>query len=102
MALTLLVALAIFILLAFYRASITSWVLAMLVIVPVVAIMARFSDEVLMVIGTALLFFIVQTLPKSFAADIGDRTGSDRRGNGMVGWGIVQRESGLGQVACIP
>jgi len=59
MALTLLAAIAVFILLAFYRASITSWVLAMMVIVPVVAIMGRFSDEVLMVAGAALFLFIV-------------------------------------------
>jgi acyl-CoA dehydrogenase len=59
MALTLLAALVIFIMLAFYRASITSWVLAIMVIVPVVAIMGRFSDEVLIVIGAALLLFIV-------------------------------------------
>ena len=59
MALTLLAALAIFIMLAFYRASITSWVLAMMVIVPVVAIMARFPDEVLIVIGVALILFFV-------------------------------------------
>ena len=59
MALTLLAALAIFIMLAFYRASITSWVLAMMVVVPVVAIMGRFSDEVLMGAGAALILFIV-------------------------------------------
>ena len=59
MALTLLGALAIFIMLAYYRASITSWVLGIMVVVPVIAIMARFSDEVLIVIGVALLLFIV-------------------------------------------
>src|SRR5450759_1676946 len=59
MALTVLAALAIFIMLAFFLASITSWVLAMMVIVPVVAIMARFSDDVLVVIGAALFLFIV-------------------------------------------
>jgi acyl-CoA dehydrogenase len=59
MALTVLVALAIFIMLAFFRTSITSWVLAMIVIVPVVAIQASFSDDVLMVIFIALLLFIV-------------------------------------------
>ena len=59
MMLTILLALAIFIMLAFFRASITSWVLAMMVIVPVIAIMASFSDEVLMVIGVALFLFIV-------------------------------------------
>ena len=59
MALTLLAALAIFIMLAFFRASITSWVLAVMVVVPVVAIMARFSDDVLIAIGVALFLFIV-------------------------------------------
>ena len=59
MALTVLVALAIFIMLAFFRASITSWVLAMMVIVPVLAIQTSFSDDVLMVIFIALLLFIV-------------------------------------------
>ena len=50
MVLTVLAALAIFILLAFFRASITSWVLAIMVIVPVISIQASFSDSVLMVI----------------------------------------------------
>src|SRR5450759_1848839 len=59
MALTLLVALAIFIMLAFFRASITSWVLAIMVIVPVISIQASFSDDVLMVVGGVLLLFIV-------------------------------------------
>ncbi|MGA8862748.1 MAG: acyl-CoA dehydrogenase [Gallionella sp.] len=59
MTLTILAALAIFILLAFFRASITSWVLAIMVVVPMIAIMARFSDNVLIVIGAALLLFIV-------------------------------------------
>ena len=59
MALTLLAALAVFMLLAFFRASITSWVLAMMVVVPVISIMASFSDEVLMVIGALLFLFIV-------------------------------------------
>ncbi|MDD2915298.1 MAG: acyl-CoA dehydrogenase [Gallionella sp.] len=61
MALTILVlvALAIFTVLAFFRASIVSWVLAIMVIVPLVAIQARFSDSVLLVIGAALLLFIV-------------------------------------------
>ncbi len=54
-----LAALAIFILLAFFRASITSWVLAIMVVVPVLAIMARCSDNVLIVIGVALVLFIV-------------------------------------------
>jgi len=56
---TLLAALVVLIILAFYRASITSWVLAIIVMVPVIAITARFSDNVLMVIGAALILFIV-------------------------------------------
>jgi len=59
MALTILAALAIFVLLAFSRASITSWVLAMIVIVPVIAIQASFSDTVLQGIAVALLLFIL-------------------------------------------
>jgi len=59
MAFTLLAALAIFIALAFFRASITSWVLAILVIVPVVSIQASFSDDVLIVIGVALILFLL-------------------------------------------
>lgn len=59
MIITVLAALAIFILLAFFRASITSWVLAIMVVVPVISIMARFSDNVLIVIGVALILFIV-------------------------------------------
>ena len=59
MALTLLAALAIFVMLAFFRASITSWVLAMVVIVPVISIQASFSDDVLLVVGSVLLLFIV-------------------------------------------
>ena len=59
MTLILLAALAIFIMLAFFRASITSWVLAMMVIMPVIAITARFSDDVLMGVAATLLLFIV-------------------------------------------
>src|SRR3989338_4710733 len=59
MALTILAALAIFILLAFSRASITSWVLAIIVIVPVIAIQASFSDTVLQGVAAALLLFIM-------------------------------------------
>jgi acyl-CoA dehydrogenase len=59
MALTILAALAIFVLLAFSRASITSWVLAMIVIVPVIAIQASFSDTVLQGVAVALLLFIM-------------------------------------------
>jgi acyl-CoA dehydrogenase len=56
---TVLAVLAIFVLLAFFRASITSWVLAIMLMVPVISIMARFSDSVLIVIGVALLLFIM-------------------------------------------
>src|SRR3990172_4525012 len=59
MALTILAALAIFILLAFSRASITSRVLAIIVIVPVIAIQASFSDTVLQGVAAALLLFIM-------------------------------------------
>lgn len=59
MILTVLAVLAIFVLLAFFRASITSWVLAIMVVVPVISIVARFSDDVLIVIGAALFVFIV-------------------------------------------
>src|SRR3990167_6955935 len=45
--------------LAFFRASITSWVLAMMVIVPVVAIQSRISDTALQAVYLALLLFIV-------------------------------------------
>ncbi|HUW76826.1 MAG TPA: acyl-CoA dehydrogenase [Gallionella sp.] len=55
---TVLAALAIFVLLAFFRASITSWVLAIIVVVPVIAIVARFSDNVLILIGAALFLFV--------------------------------------------
>ncbi|MDZ4202413.1 MAG: acyl-CoA dehydrogenase [Gallionella sp.] len=50
---------AIFILLAFFRASITSWVLALMVVVPVVAIVSRISDASLWGVYVALLIFIV-------------------------------------------
>ena len=51
--------LAVILVLAFFRASITSWVLAMMVIVPVVAIQSRISDTALQAVGAALLLFIV-------------------------------------------
>ncbi len=57
--LMLLAILAICVLLAIFRASITSWVLAVLVIVPVVSIQARFSDDLLTVIGITLAIFVV-------------------------------------------
>jgi acyl-CoA dehydrogenase len=59
MTLILLAALAIFIMLAFFRASITSWILALVVIMPVIAITARFSDDVLMGVAATLLLFII-------------------------------------------
>jgi acyl-CoA dehydrogenase len=57
--LTVVVVVAIVMLLAFFRASITSWVLAVMVIVPVIAIQARFSDTVLSLVGAALVLFIL-------------------------------------------
>ena len=48
--LTMLLAAAVFILLAFFRATVTSWLLALMVIVPVVAMQARLSDAVLKII----------------------------------------------------
>jgi acyl-CoA dehydrogenase len=59
MLLTILAILAICVLLAFFRASIASWILAVLVIVPVVAIQVRFSDDALKVIGITLTILIV-------------------------------------------
>ena len=51
--------LAIILVLAFFRASITTWVLAALVVVPVVAIQSRVSDTVLQVVYTTLFLFII-------------------------------------------
>ncbi|HET7832446.1 MAG TPA: acyl-CoA dehydrogenase [Gallionella sp.] len=59
MALTVLVVLAIFILLAFFRASISGWLLALVVIVPVVSIQAGFTDNVLQLVIGALAIFVV-------------------------------------------
>jgi acyl-CoA dehydrogenase len=59
MALTILAALAIFILLAFFRASIISWLLAMVVIVPAIAIAGSFSETIFITACAALLFFVV-------------------------------------------
>ncbi len=56
--LTILVALTIFILLAFFRAKVVSWLLAFMVVVPVVAIQARLSVPITNVIYI-LLFLIV-------------------------------------------
>ncbi|MDO8465407.1 MAG: acyl-CoA dehydrogenase [Gallionella sp.] len=58
MALTILAAMAIFIALAFFRASIANWVLAIIAIVAVVAIQESFSDSVLFSIGAVLLLLI--------------------------------------------
>ena len=51
--------LVVFLVLAFFRASITSWVLAMMVIVPVVAIQSRISETALQGLFFGLLLFIV-------------------------------------------
>lgn len=54
LSLIILAALAIFVLLAFFRATAISWVLAMMVIVPVVAIQARLSETVLQLVYVLL------------------------------------------------
>ena len=59
MALTILAVFAIFLLLAFFRASITSWVFAMMVIVPVLAIQTQVSGAALQVVYVALFIFVV-------------------------------------------
>ena len=56
--LTMLLAAAVFILLAFFRVTVTSWLLAVMVIVPVVAMQARLSDEVLKIIYILLILGI--------------------------------------------
>ena len=116
MVLTLLVALAIFIMLAFFRASITSWVLAMMVIVPVISIQASFSDNVLMVIGGVLLLFIVffgipvlrrtvvsGAVLKIFRKILPQISATEQEAidAGTVWWDgeFVQRQSGLAQAA---
>lgn len=58
MVLTLLVALAVVVLLAFFRASITSWVLAMVLIVPAISIAGSFSASVLLFVVIALILFV--------------------------------------------
>ncbi|NOT82403.1 MAG: acyl-CoA dehydrogenase [Gallionella sp.] len=58
MVLTLFAALAIVILLAFFRASITSWVLAMVLIVPAISIAGSFSASVLLFVVIALILFV--------------------------------------------
>ncbi|HCI12858.1 MAG: acyl-CoA dehydrogenase [Gallionellales bacterium GWA2_60_142] len=59
MFLTILLALAIFTILAFFRASIVSWMLALMVVVPVVAIQSRISDTALQVVYVLLILFIL-------------------------------------------
>jgi acyl-CoA dehydrogenase len=59
MVLTVLVALVIFVLLAFFRASIASWILTIVVIVPAISIAGSFSANVLMLVGIALFLFAV-------------------------------------------
>ncbi|MBK9160537.1 MAG: acyl-CoA dehydrogenase [Nitrosomonadales bacterium] len=64
MALTILAILVIFILLAFFRASIIGWVLAMILAVFAVAIQARISDDALQTVYAALLaFFLLFGIP---------------------------------------
>ena len=57
--LTMLLAVAVFILLAFFRATVLSWLLAVMVIVPVVAIQARLSQTVIQVVYFLLVSGIV-------------------------------------------
>ena len=59
MLLTVLVALAVFLLLAFFRATVLSWVLSIMLIVPVVAIQARLSGTILQVVYILLFLFII-------------------------------------------
>jgi acyl-CoA dehydrogenase len=54
LSLIMLAALAVFILLAFFRATVVSWLLAVMVIVPVVAIQAQLSETVLQVVYVLL------------------------------------------------
>ena len=59
MAWTILAVLPIFVFLAFFRASVTSWMLAIMVIVPVVAIQLRISDIALQAVYSVLFLFVV-------------------------------------------
>lgn len=59
MLLTMLAALAVFILLAFFRATAVSWVLAVMVIVPVAAIQSRLSGTILQLVYFLLFAAIV-------------------------------------------
>ena len=51
--------LVVFMMLAFFRASVTSWMLAIMVIVPVVAIQSRIPDIALQVVYSVLFLFVV-------------------------------------------
>ena len=57
--LTMLLAVSVFILLAFFRATVLSWLLAIMVIVPVVAIQARLSQTVIQIVYFLLVSGIV-------------------------------------------
>ncbi len=59
MFLTILGVLAIFLLLAFFRATLTSWLIALMVIVPVIAIRASISETALQIVYIVLFLFIV-------------------------------------------
>jgi acyl-CoA dehydrogenase len=59
LSLTMLAALVIFVLLAFFRATVVSWLLAIMVIVPVVAIQARLSETILQVVYVLLVAAVV-------------------------------------------
>ena len=56
--LTMLLAVAVFVLLAFFRATVLSWMLAVMVIVPVVAIQARLSETILLVVYSLLILSV--------------------------------------------
>ena len=59
MAWTILAVLAIFIFLAFFRAAVISWILAVMVIVPVVAIQSRIPDTALQTAYSVLFLFLM-------------------------------------------
>src|SRR5574340_1802101 len=54
-----LVVLVVILMLAFFRASLISWLLALMVIVPVAAILSRISDTALQVIYGLLFLYVV-------------------------------------------
>lgn len=66
LSLIMLAALALFILLAFFRATVISWLLAVMVIVPVVAIQAQLSETVLQIVyvllGSGIVLFGIPRL----------------------------------------